>query len=217
MGEKGLHFAPQDSWGRENCRQDAGPGVCLPSAGSGRGLLRPNSRVGGGQTTQPWVSPDTVPPFRLVGTSLELQRSTLGPEQGCTPPLAAGDPPRARSGLCRSALRHSLLVRKSFKLAVEEWKVGNQTGSFLEGAPFFLFVMVFLIITTITVVSSFVTVLVLFFLPSQRIHSFQHIPRLFFSCLSPHSLGTFGWGGWSRMGGRGPQGSSSEEGSSVSL
>lgn len=48
-------------------------------------------------------------------------------------PLASGDPPRARSGLVAQHSAIPSLVRKSFKLAVEEWKVGNQTGSFLEG------------------------------------------------------------------------------------
>lgn len=142
-----------------------------------------------------------------------------GAGAGLHAPLAAGDPPRARSGLVGQHSAIPSLVRKSFKLAVEEWKVGNQTGSFLEGV-FLSFVMVFLTIITIMVVSSFVTVLVLFFLPlSQRIHSFQHIPRLFFySCLTPPSPGHFPLGWLVKKWGKGPQGSSSGgRNSSVSL
>lgn len=65
------HFSPRDGRGpRELTAETQGqaysPGGC--------GLLRLNSRVGGGQTTQPWVSPDTAPPPRLVGASPELQR-----------------------------------------------------------------------------------------------------------------------------------------------
>lgn len=107
--------------------QDSGPGV----SPGGYGLLRMNSRVGGGQTTQPWVSPDTIPPSCLVGTSPELQHAHTGGRSRAVGPLASGDPPRARSGLI--AFASPSLVRKSYKLAVEEWKVGNQTGSFLEG------------------------------------------------------------------------------------
>lgn len=198
--------------------QDAGPGVCPPLRGE-CGLLRLNSRVGGGQTTQPWVSPDTVPPSRLVSTSLEMQRAHTGARAGLHAPLAAGDPPRARSGLVGQHSAIPSLVRKSCKLAVEEWKVGNQTGSFLEGV-FLSFIMVFLITTTIMVVSSFVKVLVLFFLPlSQRIHSFQHICQLFFLLL-PDSLlpwallvGVAG----QEMGGGAPKGLALQEGTPVFL
>lgn len=198
--------------------QDAGPGVCPPPCGE-CGLLRLNSRVGGGQTTQPWVSPDTVPPSRLVGTSLEVQRAHTGARAGLHAPLAAGDPPRARSGLVGQHSAIPSLVRKSFKLAVEEWKVGNQTGSFLEGV-FLSFIMVFLIITTIMVVSAFVTVLVLFFLPlSQRIHSFRHISQLFFLLLPDSllpwalSVGVAG----QEMGEGAPKGLALEEGTPVFL
>lgn len=64
--------------------------------------------------------------------------------------------------------------------------------------------MVFLIIVTITVVSYFIMVLVLFFLPlSQRIHSFWHIPRLVFLLL-PDPPRHF-WLGWLvKKWGRGP-------------
>lgn len=113
---------------------------------------------------------------------------------GAAGPLPSGDPPRARSGLVAQHSPLPSLVRKSCKLAVEEWKVGNQTGSFLEGV-FLSFIMVFFIIITITVVSCFIMVLVLFFLPlSQRIHSFRHIPWLVFPLL-PDSPGHF-WLGW---------------------
>lgn len=221
MGEKGLPtLHPKTVGGRENCQPRRRARRMPPPPLRGEcGLLRPNSRVGGGQTTQPWVSPDTVPPFRLVGTSLELQRAHTGAGAGLHAPLAAGDPPRARSGLVGQHSAIPSLVRKSFKLAVEEWKVGNQTGSFLEGV-FLSFVMVFLIITTITVVSSFVTVLVLFFLPlSQRIHSFQHIPRLFFLLLpeSPLPWALLVGVAGQEMGEGAPKDLALEEGSSVSL
>ena len=80
--------------------------------------------------------------------------------------------------------------------------------------------MVFLITTTIMVVSSFVKVLVLFFLPlSQRIHSFQHICQLFFLLL-PDSLlpwallvGVAG----KEMGGGAPKGLALQEGTPVFL
>lgn len=157
------------------------------------GLLRLNSRVGGGQTTQPWVSPHrlTFPPRRRQSGTAAYPR--WGPEQGLGP-LASRDPPRARSGLIAQHSATPSLVRKSFKLAVEEWKVGNQTGSFLEGV-FLSFIMVFLIIITITVVSYFIMVLILFFLPlSQQIHSFRHILWLVFPLL-PDSPRHF-WLGW---------------------
>lgn len=55
--------------------------------------------------------------------------------------------------------------------------------------------MVFLIIITITVVSYFIMVLILFFLPlSQQIHSFRHILWLVFPLL-PDSPRHF-WLGW---------------------
>lgn len=59
--------------------------------------------------------------------------------------------------------------------------------------------MVFLIIIAITVVSCFITILVLFFLPLyQRIHSSRLIPRLVFPPLpdpAPLTPGHF-WLGW---------------------
>lgn len=76
--------------------------------------------------------------------------------------------------------------------------------------------MVFLIIITITVVSYFVMVLVLFFLPpflSESIPSGTSLGWFFHSCLIPP--GTFGWGGWSRNGGEGPKYLISEEGTPV--
>lgn len=95
-GEETAHFSPRDGRGpRELAAETQGqaysPGGC--------GLLRLNSRVGGGQTTQPWVSPDTVPPPRLVGTSPEQQRAHTGGRSRAAGPLPSGDPPRARSGL----------------------------------------------------------------------------------------------------------------------
>lgn len=198
MGEKGLPtLHPKTVGGRENCQPRRRARRMPPPPLRGEcGLLRPNSRVGGGQTTQPWVSPDTVPPFRLVGTSLELQRAHTGAGAGLHAPLAAGDPPRARSGLVGQHSAIPSLVRKSFKLAVEEWKVGNQTGSFLEGV-FLSFVMVFLIITTITV---FLLLLRFWFcfsslFLSESIPSSTFLGCFFCSCLSPRSPGHF-WLGW---------------------
>lgn len=74
-GEGTPHFATRDGRGpRELAVKTQGqaypPGEC--------GLLRLNSRVGGGQTTQPWVSPDTVPPSRLVSASPELRHAHTG-------------------------------------------------------------------------------------------------------------------------------------------
>lgn len=112
-----------------------------------------------------------------------------GPEQGCRPAYV-WRPTQRSVWPCSSALAIPSLVRKSYKLAVEEWKVGNQTGSFLEGV-FLSFIMVFFIIITITVVSYFIMVLVLFFLSlSQRFHSFRHIPQLVFPLL-PDSPGHY--------------------------
>lgn len=99
----------------------------------GCGLLRLNSRVGGGQTTQPWVSPDTVPPTRLPRRHLSgAAAAALGPEQGCRP-ACVWRPTQSWVWPCSSAFAIPSLVRKSHRLAVEEWKVGNQTGSALEG------------------------------------------------------------------------------------
>lgn len=55
-----------------------------------------------------------------------------GLEQGCGPAYV-WRPTQRSVWPCSSALAIPSLVRKSYKLAVEEWKVGNQTGSFLEG------------------------------------------------------------------------------------
>lgn len=131
MGEKGLPASHPETGGFQQNRQqrpDSGPGV-FPG---GCGLLRLNTRVGGGQTPQLWVSPDTVPPSRLVGASPELQRAHAGGRSRATGLLAPRDPLRVRSGLVAQHSAVPSLVRKSYKLAVEERKVGNQTGSFLE-------------------------------------------------------------------------------------
>lgn len=139
-----------------------------------------------------------------------------GLEQGCGPAYV-WRPTQRSVWPCSSALAIPSLVRKSYKLSVEEWKVGNQTGSFLEGV-FLSFIMVFLIIITITVVSYFIMVLVLFFLSlSQRFHSFRHIPRLVFPLL-PDSPRHF-WLRWLvKKWGRGPQVSSfGGESSDISL
>lgn len=74
-GEGTLHFSPSDGWGLRKLAAKT-QGQAYPPGGCG--LLRLNSRVGGGQTTQPWVSPDTAPPSRLVGTCPEPQRARTG-------------------------------------------------------------------------------------------------------------------------------------------
>lgn len=81
-GEGTPHFSPQDGWGLRKLAAET-QGQAYPPGGCG--LLRLNSRVGGGQTTQPWVSPDTVPPSCLGGTCPEPQRARTGAEQGLGP------------------------------------------------------------------------------------------------------------------------------------
>ena len=113
-GEGTPHFAPQDSWGaREPAAKTQGQAYAPPLPGE-CGLLRLNSRVGGGQTTQPWVSPDTVPPSCLVGTSLELQRAPHWGRSRAARPTCGRRPTQSSVWPCRSALRHSLPRKKVF-------------------------------------------------------------------------------------------------------
>lgn len=200
MGEKGLPTShPKTGGAGENWQQDSGPGIPPGDCG----LLRLNSRVGGGQTTQPWVSPHrlTFPPRRRQSGTAACPH--WGPEQGLGP-LASGDPPRARSGLVAQHSATPSLVRKSYKLAVEEWKVGNQTGRFLEGV-FLSFIMVFFHHHHHH--CCFLFYYGFDFIPppplSQRIHSFQYILWLVFPPL-PDSPRHF-WLGWLvKKWGRGP-------------
>lgn len=175
--------------------------------------------MGRGQTTQPWVSPDTVPPFRRRHQPGTAACPHWGRSRAARPTCGWRLHPEPRSGLVGQHSAIPSLVRKSFKLAVEEWKVvGNQTGSFLEGSFFLCYGFshhhhhhgCFF----------FCYGLVLFFPPSfSANHSFQHIPRLFFLlCLSPHSpwallVGVAG----QEMGEGAPKDLALEEGSSVSL
>lgn len=112
VGEKGLPTShPKTGGARENwqprrrARRTPTPGEC--------GLLRLNSRVGGGQTTQPWVSqtPSNLPASSAPPRNCSVP--TLGPEQGCAP--ARGQRPTQSSVWpCSSALRHSLPRKKVF-------------------------------------------------------------------------------------------------------
>lgn len=67
-------LAPRRVGPKRTGSRDSGPGV----SPGGCGRPRLNTRVGGGQTTQPWVSPDAVPPSRLAGATPELQRAHPG-------------------------------------------------------------------------------------------------------------------------------------------
>ena len=80
VGEKGLPTSHPKMGGAREIGQPRRRARRIPPGECG--LLRLNSRVGGGQTTQPWVSPDTVPPSCLVGASPELQRAHTGARAG---------------------------------------------------------------------------------------------------------------------------------------
>lgn len=104
---------------------------------------------------------------------------------------------------CSSAFAIPSLVRKSYKLAVEEWKVGNQTGSILEG------VFLLLWFSSSSSLSPLFCILLWFWFYfsspflSKSIPASTFLNWFFRSCLIP--LGIFGWDGWSRNGGGDPK------------
>ena len=101
-GEGAPHFSPRGGWGPRELTarlraRHVPPGDC--------GLLRLNSRVGGGQTAQPWVSPHrlTFPPRR------RQSGTTACPHWG---PACVRRPTQSSVWPCSSALRHSLPRKK---------------------------------------------------------------------------------------------------------
>lgn len=175
----------------------------------GCGLLRLNSRVGGGQTTQPWVSPGTVPPACLPRRHLSgaAAAAAPGPEQACGP-ACVWRPTQSWVSPGSSAFAIPSLVRKSYRLAVEEWKVGNQTGSALEG----VLLLLWFSSSSSSSLSLLFCILLWFWFYfsspflSESIPSGTFLEWFFFpprSCLIP--LGIFCWGGWSRNGGGDPK------------
>lgn len=101
-GEGAPHFSPRGGWGPRELTarlraRHVPPGDC--------GLLRLNSRVGGGQTAQPWVSPHrlTFPPRR------RQSGTTACPHWG---PACVRRPTQSSVWPCSSVLRHSLPRKK---------------------------------------------------------------------------------------------------------
>lgn len=144
--------------------------------------------------------PTSPPRRRQPGTAA---RPHWGPEQGCRP-ASVWRPTQSSVWPYSSALAIPSLVRKSCKLAVEEWKVGNQTGSFLEGV-FLSFIMVFSSSSPSPLFHVLLWFWFYFSSPflSASIPSGTFLGWFFHSCLIPP--GTFGWGGWSRNRGGDPK------------
>lgn len=144
--------------------------------------------------------PACLPRRHLSGAAA----AALGPEQGCRP-ACVWRPTQSWVSPGSSAFAIPSLVRKSYRLAVEEWKVGNQTGSALEG------VLLLLWFSSSSSSLSLLFCILLWFwfyfsspFLSESIPSGTFLEWFFHSCLMI-PLGIFGWGGWSRNGGGDPK------------
>lgn len=99
-------------------------GIGRPALRSRCGQLSERERIG-------------VPNCRGCGARALLAAGAAPSGQGSSGKASHVQKPTRSLVWPRSSVSHSL-VRKSYKLAVEAWKVGKQTGNVLEGVTFYI-------------------------------------------------------------------------------